>query len=196
MNTRPPVPLVTAPASLIDAMSGFTPQAVWRRFDRAAFRARLIRHLKRWTIAYLFATLATAWFDAHYTLALNVTESLPVRLFLVHRGELPRRGDYVAFRWPGGGPYPLGATFIKVAAGVPGDTVIRFDGDYYVNCRPTGQAKRLSRQGLALEPGPTGTLPEGSYYVHASHPDSLDSRYALTGWVSRLQIIGRSHALF
>ena len=196
MNTRPPVPLVTAPAGRIDAISGFTSLAVWRRFDRAAFRARLIRHLKRWTIAYLFATLATAWFDAHYTLALNVSESLPVRLFLVHRGELPRRGDYVAFRWPGGGPYPLGATFIKVAAGVPGDTVIRFDGDYYVNCRPTGQAKRLSRQGLALEPGPTGTLPEGSYYVHASHPDSLDSRYALTGWVSRLQIIGRSHALF
>ena len=196
MNTRPPVPLATAPATRIDAMSGCTPQAVWQRFDRAAFRERLIHHLKRWTLVYLLAALATIWFNAHYTVALNVTESLPVRFFLVHLGEIPKRGDYVAFHWPGGGPYPVGATFIKVAAGVPGDSVTQLDRDFYVNCRPTGLAKRMSRQGLTLEPGPTGTLPADSYYVHTPHPDSLDSRYALTGWVSRAQIIGRAHALF
>ena len=196
MNIRPPAPLVTAPSSRIDAISGFTPQVVWQRFDRAAFRARLIRHLKRWTLAYLLAALAAIWFDAHYTLALNVTESLPVRFFLICRGEQPKRGDYVAFRWSGGGPYPIGATFIKVVAGVPGDSVTQVDRDFFVNCRPTGLAKRISHQELALEPGPTGTLPEGSYYVHAPHPDSLDSRYALTGWVSKAQIIGRAHALF
>ena len=196
MNIRPPAPLVTALAKWIGVISGFTPQAVWRRFNRVAFCERLIRHLKRWTLVYLLAALATIWFNAHYTVALNVTESLPVRFFLVHLGEIPKRGDYVAFHWPGGGPYPVGATFIKVVAGVPGDSVTQLDRDFYVNCRPTGLAKRMSRQGLTLEPGPTGTLPEGSYYVHTPHPDSLDSRYALTGWVSQAQIIGRAHALF
>jgi len=196
MNTRPPSSLVTALAKWIDVISSFTPLAVWRRFDRATFRARLIHHLKHWTLVYLLTALATIWFNAHYTVALNVTESLPVRFFLVHLGELPNRGDFVAFRWLGGGPYPVGATFIKVVAGVPGDSVTQMDRDFYVNCRPTGLAKRTSRQGLTLEPGPTGTLPNGSYYVHTPHPDSLDSRYALTGWVSRLQIIGRAHALF
>ncbi len=39
-------------------------------------------------------------------------------------------------------------------------------------------------------------MPIGSYYVRAPHPDSLDSRYALTGWVSLSQIFGRAHALF
>jgi len=196
MNIRPSVPLVTALAKWIDVISGFTPLAVWRLFNGQVFRARLIHHLQRWTLVYLLAALATVWFNAHYTVALNVTESLPVRFFLVHRDELPRRGDYVAFRWPGGGPYPLGATFIKVVAGVPGDSVTQLDRDFYVNCRPTGLAKRMTRQGLTLEPGPTGTLPNGSYYVHTPHPDSLDSRYALTGWVSQAQIIGRAHALF
>ena len=195
MITRPPLPL-TARASWINAMSGLTPRSVWQRFDGLAFRERLASHLKRWAFVYLLAVPATAWFNAHYTVALNVTESLPVRFFLVHRGEAPKRGDYIAFRWPGGGPYRVGATFIKVIAGVPGDIVSQMDRDFYVNCRPTGQAKRSSRQGLVLEPGPTGTLPEGSYYVHAPHPDSLDSRYALTGWVSQAQIIGRAHALF
>ena len=196
MTTRPPTPIVTAPASRIDAFCGFSPRALWRRFDGKTFLERLIRHVTRWSLVYLLMVLATAWFDAHYTVALNVSESLPVRFFLVHRGEIPRRGEYMAFRWRGGGPYAAGATFIKVVAGVPGDIVTQVDRDFVVNCRPTGQAKPMSQQGIELEPGPTGTLPAGSYYVHAPHPDSLDSRYALTGWVSQAQIIGRAHALF
>ena len=187
---------VTARASRIDAVRAFTPQAIWQRFDRALFRQRLVRHLQRWSLVYLVAAATTAWFDAHYTLGLNVTESLPARFFLIHRGVQPARGDYVAFRWMGGGPYKAGATFVKVLAGLPGDEVTRVDGEYFVNCYPVGKAKSVSRQGTALEPGPTGTLPDGSYYVRAPHPDSLDSRYALTGWVSLSQIFGRAHALF
>ena len=54
----------------------------------------------------------------------------------------------------------------------------------------------MSRRGEALEPGPTGLIPPGRYYVRAPHPDSLDSRYRLTGWVDASQIIGRAYALF
>ena len=187
---------VTALASRIDAVRAFTPQAIWRRFDGVAFRRRLVRHLQRWSLVYLLAAATIAWFDAHYTLGLNVTESLPARFFLIHRGVQPARGDFVAFRWPGGSTYKAGAIFVKVLAGLPGDEVTRIDGEYFVNCYPVGKAKSMSRQGTALKPGPTGTLPDGSYYVRAPHPDSLDSRYAITGWVSLSQIIGRAHALF
>jgi conjugal transfer pilin signal peptidase TrbI len=196
MNTPPTAPLADAFTTRHKAGAAPALQALLRRFDGVVFRGRLLRHLKRWTFVYLLAALAAAWFDAHFTVALNVTESLPVRLFLIHRGEQPGRGDYVAFRWLGGGPYPAGATFIKEIAGMSGDVVTQVERDYFVNGRAVGRAKPLSLQGLTLEPGPTGTLPDGTYYVRSTHPDSLDSRYGLTGWVSQAQIIGRAHALF
>ena len=59
-----------------------------------------------------------------------------------------------------------------------------------------GTAKAVSRKGLPLDTGPVGVLPPGRYYVRAPHPDSLDSRYALTGWIAEDQIIGRAYALF
>ena len=194
-NLRPDL-LATAPTHWSSVLRGFLPQILWQHFDYETFRLRLVRHMKRWTVVYLTGVIATLWFNAHYTVALNITESLPIRFFLIHRGELPKRGDYLAFRWQGGGPYPPDVTFIKFVAGVPGDSVNKIGDDYYVNCYPTGLAKHTSRQGLPLEPGPTGILPHGRYYVHGTHPDSLDSRYALTGWVSQAQIIGRAHALF
>src|SRR6266571_1335866 len=80
-------------------------------------------------------------------------------LFLIHKGERPGRGQYVAFRWPGGGPYPAGATFVKRIAGAAGDTVSRVGREFRVNGVPVGTAKMVNRLGQALEPGPTGVLP-------------------------------------
>ena len=65
-----------------------------------------------------------------------------------------------------------------------------------MNGRLVGTVKPVSREGEMLAPGPTGVLPEGRYYVAAPHPDSLDSRYALTGWIDATPIIGRAHAVF
>lgn len=166
------------------------------RFDAARFRSRAVTHLRRWGLAYAAAVAGGVWFHSHYTLGLNATHSLPGTLYLIERGVLPQRGEHVAFRWAGGGPYPAGVTFIKVLAGQPGDTVAR-DGTTFVVAGTTlGQAKPTSRRGEPLEPGPTGTLPEGRYFVFAPHPDSLDSRYALTGWIAREQFIGRARAIF
>ena len=67
---------------------------------------------------------------------------------------------------------------------------------FHLNGVPVGVPKPVSRQGQVLEPGPTGRIPEGRYYVQAGHPDSLDSRYQLTGWIHASQIIGRADALF
>ena len=166
------------------------------RFDLDSFRVRLANHLRNWGIAYLLLIVAAVIFQAHYGFGLNASPSLPYRLFLIHKGEMPQRGEYIAFRWHGGGPYHVGVTFVKIVAGISGDTVTRADRDYFVNGAHVGQAKAMSRQGVPLELGPTGILPAGRYYVRASHPDSLDSRYRLTGWVSEIQIIGRAYALF
>jgi conjugal transfer pilin signal peptidase TrbI len=165
-------------------------------FQPDAFARRLRTHLQRWAVLYLVCAAGAIFFHAHYAFGLNATPSLPYRLFLIHKGERPRRGDFVAFRWAGGGPYPAGVTFIKVLAGVPGDEVTRDAQGFHVNGIPVGTPKPLGRQGQPLEPGPTGRLPEGSYYVEAPHPDSLDSRYGLTGWIHDSQIIGRARALF
>jgi conjugal transfer pilin signal peptidase TrbI len=166
------------------------------RFDAIRFQDRLRRHLRRWLVAYLLMPPACLWFDSHYQLGLNATRSLPDELFLIERGQFPSRGEYVAFRWQGGGPYSAGTVFIKTLAGVPGDVVSRQGSEYLVNGRPVGTAKPVNREGEILAPGPTGVLPERRYYVAAPHPDSLDSRYALTGWIDAPQIIGRAHAVF
>ncbi len=160
------------------------------------FAMRSIGHLKRWRFVYLAIAAAALWFHARYTLGVNASPSLPYRVFLIHKGEHPERGDYVAFRWAGGGPYPAGVTFIKVLAGVPGDEVMRDAQGFRVNGKPVGAPKPFARAGHPLEPGPTGRIPSGRFYVQAAHPDSLDSRYALTGWIHASQIIGRADALF
>ena len=59
---------------------------------------------------------------------------------------MPSRGDFVAFRWAGGGPYPAGVTFIKVLAGMPGDEVTRDARGFY---RSTDRGASWTRVGLA-----------------------------------------------
>jgi conjugal transfer pilin signal peptidase TrbI len=160
------------------------------------FAERSVEHLKHWAFVYVAIAAIALWFHAHYGFGLNASPSLPHRLFLIHKSEMPSRGDFVAFRWAGGGPYPAGVTFIKVLAGMPGDEVTRDARGFHLNGVPVGVPKPVSRQGQVLEPGPTGQIPEGRYYVQAGHPDSLDSRYQLTGWIHASQIIGRADALF
>lgn len=136
------------------------------------------------------------WFQHHFTFGVNLTHSLHGSLFLIHKGQPARRGEYVAFHWRGGGPYAAGAIFVKQLVGLPGDRVSRNGAHFLVNGRFVGTAKAVSRDGKSLTPGPTGVLPPGHYFVATPHPDSLDSRYAITGWIRERDLIGRAHALF
>lgn len=174
----------------------FTQTNIFREFDHALFRSHLERLTRSWSLPCALVIAAAVLFQQHFMFGLNASPSLPVNLFLIHKGTAPAQGQYVAFRWAGGGPHPAGTTFVKLIAGSPGDVVTRIDRDFFINGTQVGRAKPFSRQGVPLEPGPTGTLPAGHYYVRAPHPDSLDSRYRLTGWVSQSQIIGRAYALF
>lgn len=166
------------------------------RTRTASIAVALAQHLRRHGLTWALALLAAFLFRLQFTIGINASPSLPSQLFLIHLGEMPARDDFVAFRWHGGGPYRAGITFVKILAGLPGDTVTTSGRTFFVNDRPVGVAKPTSRTGAPLDPGPVGTLPEDRYYVRAPHPDSLDSRYAITGWISRDRILGRAYALF
>lgn len=136
-----------------------------------------------------------------FSIGINLDHSLPGHVFLIKKdGVVPGRGEIVAFRFQGPEPYfPKGTTFVKILAGVPGDTVsVSHAGcmEYRVNGSPIGCAKPAARDGRPLRPGPTGPIPDGEYAVRGTHVDSLDSRYAAVGWISRAQIIGQAWRIF
>jgi conjugal transfer pilin signal peptidase TrbI len=135
-------------------------------------------------------------FGRTYLVALNLTESLPGTIFLIEKGVTPARGELVAFRWEANWPYPHGSIFVKKLIGLPGSVVTAKERDFFVDGKPVGRAKERARTGEALDIGPLGIVPERHYYVAGSHPDSLDSRYRLTGWVGLNQIIGKAHRVF
>ncbi|HGO6126537.1 signal peptidase I [Burkholderia cepacia] len=132
------------------------------------------------------------WFDY----SINLTQSLPGTLYITRIGEPVKRGDLVAFRWHGGATYPRGVTFIKRVAGVAGDVVTIRAGVFYVNETVIGRAKPYTLAGVPLTPAAPGVIPNGRYFVSTPNPNSLDSRYALTGNISQADVIGRAYEIF
>lgn len=126
----------------------------------------------------------------------NMTASLDGHVYVYRNGEEFRKGDLVAFRWQGGATYPAGVTFIKRVVGVPGDVVRREGNKFWVGDQYIGVAKPVSKAGVPLQAASAGVIPPGEYFVATPSPDSLDSRYALTGNIKQMAIIGRAHELF
>lgn len=135
-------------------------------------------------------------FTKVFMVTLNLTDSLPGTIFLIDKRTFPSLGEFVAFRWENDWPYPRGSIFVKRLTGIPGASVTASDRSYFVDGREVGFAKEYSKTGVPLKPGPTGVIPMGHYFVSADHPDSLDSRYALTGWVADDQVLGLAMRLF
>ncbi len=143
-----------------------------------------------WAMAGLLA------FGRSYFVALNLTESLPGTIFLVEKDVMPKRFELVAFRWEPNWPYPHGSIFVKRLVGIPGSVVTAKGREFFVDGNPVGHAKELAKTGEPLKIGPVGKIPPRHFYVSGTHPDSLDSRYLLTGWIDQNQIVGKAHKLF
>lgn len=144
----------------------------------------------------------------------NYTESLPDHAFVTIKGWKSglKHGDYVAYAFPTENPvspFRKGDHMVKIVGGTAGDEVRKDDeGNFSIlkkGAAPSevamggpfvGNAKPKSMTGKPLEAGPTGIIPTGRYYVMAPHKDSLDSRYAIVGWISDGDIIGRTFPLF
>jgi conjugal transfer pilin signal peptidase TrbI len=126
-----------------------------------------------------------------YHFAFNETDSLPNWAFVADQAQrTPRRGDLVVFVPPPTPFYPGGMAFGKIVGGVPGDLVQRLGRAFYVNGRLIGIAKTHAQDGRAVAAGPVGRIPPGRYFVYTPHRDSLDSRYALVGWIPQARILG------
>lgn len=161
------------------------------------WHTEMIPHLRRNWLFWGGLVGAILLFNAFFTLAITVTESLPYRVFVVIKGNLNiKRGDYIAWRWAGGGPYKAGLSFVKQVRGMAGDTVTSEGRDFFVNGEYMSTAKPRTRTGEPLALGPTGVIPANHFYVYAPHNDSLDSRFALTGWIPLKRVSGRAIPLF
>ena len=158
---------------------------------------RAYRHLSTLAPAYLWLLALWVILGRYFIVSINLSDSLPGRLYLIQKGVIPSLNDLAAFQYQGGGPYATGTRFLKLVKGVEGEqvTAVSYDtgfSDFYVSGSFVGRAKPLSQSGMPLSPGPTGTIPPHHFYMSAPNPDSLDSRYALVGWVDEKFIIGRA----
>jgi conjugal transfer pilin signal peptidase TrbI len=184
------------------ALQGFTNPNM-RRERLASFRNVVREHLKQHWLWWSLLLAAILVFNAFFKIGINASSSLPGHVYVVVKGDRDlHRGDYAAFVWHGGGPYPAGLTFLKIVRGLPGDTVFTRGREFFVMPadgvlpQSVGIAKPKSKTGQPLAMGPTGVIPQGRYYVFAPNPDSLDSRYALAGWVRHEDIVGRAYFVF
>jgi conjugal transfer pilin signal peptidase TrbI len=171
---------------------------------------RLVRDhfLRNWR-AYTLPLVGIFVLQLFIRIDVNLTDSLPDKAFLTVKGWTSgiKKGDYVVFEYRGTGPaspFPYGFHFVKIVAGTEGDLITR-DGEnnFYrdegrgvVGAAHLGKAKSVSKTGKDLQPGSTGVIPAGHYYMMAPNKDSLDSRYALVGFVDQTQLIGKTFALF
>jgi conjugal transfer pilin signal peptidase TrbI len=161
----------------------------------------MAHHLRRYGLWWAALVAAIIVFNMFFTLGFNVTKSLPGYVYLIKKWDRTATwNDTVPFRWHGGGtydPYPAGLTFMKVVCGMPGDVVSTKGREFFINGESVGVAKEFSSVGHhRLEMGKTGVIPPGMFYACAPNPDSLDSRYALTGWIPLSAVEGKAIRLF
>lgn len=154
-------------------------------------------HYLRFWPRWLGSLIVFAVFTVSFKVGINATESLPEKIYLISKWEKSVvKGQYVSFKWHGGGPYGKGWEFVKIVRGVPGD-VVRFEGrKVYINDEYVAEAKPFSKHGQPLDLGPQGIIPEGKFFVFTPHPDSLDSRYAMAGWIDEKAVVGRAYGLY
>ena len=141
------------------------------------------------------AISATTRYSQTHALMINASPSLPYWAIWLTRDATPTRGDLLVFVPPPSplltrhfGPKP--APFGKRVIGVAGDQVTTRGRAFFVNGKPVGVAKVVSRMGEPLALGPTGVIPEGCTFVATENRDSFDSRYAAIGWICAPRILG------
>ena len=153
--------------------------------------------MRNHTLIYIVSLMGLVFmFKGYFGLAVNVTHSLPYKVFVIHKVGTPAVGKYISFKAPAQSGFSPGTIITKKIWAGPGDRVLKKGQDFYINQKWVSRAKPYSRAGELLITGPEGQLPPGQYYVGATHPDSLDSRYQKMGWINSEQIIAVAYPLF
>lgn len=180
--------------------------AVWSDGHEYPLRVRILRAALVALVLLAFPVgLFFSWLSSHWMVALNLTESLDERIFLVERPQSVAEaqeqlqalevGDRFAFRMGkgvDGSPYSPDTIAVKEVAGIAGETVeIGDDGALKIDGHLLGFAKEKAKSGRDLEWIEDGVIPEGHVFAWTPHPDSYDSRYADIGLVAVDRFEGR-----
>jgi len=158
------------------------------------------QHIKNYWFTWAIIWVLYLIVHANYRLAWNQTPSLPYTLFVICLNDSVETGDFVAFKWHNGKPYPDGYTFVKRLLAGPGDIVERKDRNFAVGKRELigkeiGLSKTVLYPNDELHEG-RNTIQLGKLFVAGDHEYSLDSRYSLLGLVDKKDVIGRAYPLF
>jgi len=132
------------------------------------------------------------WFLlTQFEVGINVSESLPQKLFITIKNYPVAVNDYVEYRLTRDVlPYRTGDRFVKIVKGINGDRVLVRSGEVYVN------EGRLGRVLSIRNPVDDVVLNKGELFVYSPHIRSLDSRYADHGLILESQVIGRAFPIF
>lgn len=193
-------------------MQTVTLQEAGKRLSPREYINLCARHFRYYWKRYTAPVVVLIVMQLFIRVDVNYTESLPDHVFITVKGWNTglTYGDYVAYKFPTNSDLTLfrkGDHMVKIVLGKPGDEVKVSDQGQvviartedrhnFVNERTAGIAKPVSKAGKPLEAIHPGTIPEGYFYAYAPHPDSLDSRYSLVGFISDNEIIGRSFPIF
>lgn len=164
----------------------------------ALLRDQLRAHYQRHWLKWVTVITAALLFQHFYMIGINISPSLPQRVFLIEKGSFtPQKGDYAAFRWHGQGGFYVGQPyFTKMVKGVGGDVVTVQGQEVFVNGEFVALAKQHSSAGKRMDVVAPKVIAEDEFFALASNPNSLDSRYAVVGYIKTSDIIGRAYPLF
>lgn len=125
------------------------------------------------------------------SLALNQSDSLPQRVFLILKRKKVQREGYVSFKndW-------FKAPLIKQVIGLEGDKMIYDNEGFLWVARKIGKPLSQSKEGKTLRPVDPKIIPANHVFVYASHPRSFDSRYQDVGLIPVDSILGEAIPLF
>ena len=145
------------------------------------------------------------WADRRCTIAVNLTESLPQKLFVIHKGPFnPQLGMLAAFPLPkriaDAHGYREGSVWVKRIAGLPGERITVNGRKVFVGGRPAGKAMKSGTLSGPLEPAAEGVIPAGQVFLAGESGNSLDSRYRSFGLIplrtlQRVEAVGSDHVM-
>jgi conjugal transfer pilin signal peptidase TrbI len=149
------------------------------------------RFLIGFTIAFALYTIVAD----RLGVMINITESLPERVFIVFKGQLPTKYDQLlVYKLPHNERF-AGKQFIKRVGGMAGDYVVEKDNKYVINGKFLGTAKTADRNGLSVEKQPARMIPKNQYFAYSTHKDSYDSKYKEVGLIRVNDIVGVAYAI-
>jgi conjugal transfer pilin signal peptidase TrbI len=127
-----------------------------------------------------------------YEIVRNYSESLPYHFVVVKKGEVPNKKDQIFVFYVRDNPLLKVSKikFIKLAGGLPGDTIDVRKKEIFINRNSIGLIKPYSKKGDSLNAVASGKIPQGKFFAYTPHKDSFDSRYKEIGLINEKDIIG------